>query len=264
MSKSIIIGSMNIQNKYKIPDYDGLDDKGNDNAEILKEFLDNNNIDILGTQELVRRFINRIKATIKPNYKIYGNFRYGNNKIVQKLKIFDRYNETVSIITKHEVIRSKTLTLPWIPKNFKDIINGIRLKSLRPRVVTTAIIDIKNFGKVNFINTHLDHRLNIIQIRQLNYLQKLIERSKYPTILTGDFNMDMNMPRFKLFVDNMAAIGYKRVPNAKKTYKYQKDKLPIDHIFIPNEWNIEEIEISQDKYMDYFSDHYPILVRISK
>ena len=264
MSKSIIVGSMNIQNKYKIPDYDGLDDHGNDNAEILRDFLNNNNVDILGTQELVRKFIERLKNVIAPKYKIYGNFRYGNNRLVQKMDIFDRFNETVSIITKHDVIRNKTQTLPWLPTNLKDIFKGIKLKSLRPRVVTTALIEIKDFGKINFINTHLEHRLNIVQIRQLNYLFKIIKKSKYPVILAGDFNMDMDMPRFKLFVENLLAIGYKRVPNAKKTYKYQKDKLPIDHIFIPNDWNIEEIEISKDKYLDNFSDHYPILVRISK
>ena len=53
MSKYIIIGTMNIQNKYKITDYDGLDEKGNDNAQLLKRFLIENSIDILGTQELV-------------------------------------------------------------------------------------------------------------------------------------------------------------------------------------------------------------------
>ena len=61
MSKYIIIGTMNIQNKYKITDYDGLDEKGNDNAQLLKRFLIENSIDILGTQELVREFIDRIK-----------------------------------------------------------------------------------------------------------------------------------------------------------------------------------------------------------
>ncbi len=260
--RSIIIGSMNIQNKYKIPSYDGLDEHGNDNVEILKEFLKNNNIDILGTQELVRRFIDRIKVAIKPEYKIYGDFRYGNNNVVRNLKFFDRFNETVSIITKHRVLTSKTTTMPWLPRRIKDFVKGLKLKSIRPRVVTTALIEIEGFGKVNFINTHLDHRLSIIQIRQLNYLHKMIEKSKNPVILTGDFNMDMEMPRFKLFVENLDSIGYKRVPNAKKTYKYQADKLPIDHIFIPKEWNIEEIEIADDKYLDHFSDHYPILVRI--
>lgn len=264
MGKNIIVGSMNIQNKYKITGYDGLDEYGNDNAEILKTFLEDNNIDVLGTQELVRGFIERIKEKIKPQYKIYGNFRYGNNKLVRKLSIFNRYNETVSVITKHHVIKNKTVTLPWLPRNPKDILRGIKLKSIRPRVTTMLLIDIKDFGKINFINTHLEHRLSIIQIRQLNYLQKLIEQSKYPVILTGDFNMTMNTPRFKLFVENLSTIGYKRVPNASMTYKYQKDKLPIDHIFIPSDWNIEEIEISKDKYLNHFSDHYPVLVKISK
>jgi len=264
MSKKIIIGSMNIQNKYKITDYDGLDEHGNDNAELLKRFLIENKIDVLGTQELVREFIDRIKKKIKPEYKIFGNFRFGSSNIVKKMEIFDRFNETVSIITKHPVIKTKTITLPWIPRNPKDIIRSVHLKSLRPRVATISLIDIEGFGKINFINTHLDHRLNIIQIRQMNYLQKIIEKSKYPVVLTGDFNMTLNMPRFRLFVDKLASIGYKRVPNAKPTYKYQKDKLPIDHIFIPNDWNIEEIEVSKDKYLNNFSDHYPIIVKISK
>lgn len=76
--------------------------------------------------------------------------------------------------------------------------------------------------------------------------------------------MDVNMPRFNKFVINLECIGYKRVPNTKKTYKYQEDKLPIDHIFVPKEWKIEEIAIATDKYLDSFSDHYPIIVKVSK
>lgn len=264
MSKYIIIGTMNIQNKYKINSYDGLDENGNDNAALLNRFLIENSVDILGTQELVREFIERITETIKPSYKIIGNFRFGSSKLVKKIKFFDRFNETTSIISKHQILKNKTYTLPWIPTNPKDIIKSIKQASLRPRVATVALINIPNFGKVNFINTHLDHKLSIIQIRQMNYIQKLIEKSKYPVILTGDFNMTMNLPRFKMFVDNLSQIGYKRVPNAKLTWKHQKDKLPIDHIFIPEEWNIEEMEVSQDKYLKNFSDHYPILVKISK
>ena len=264
MSKSIVIGTMNIQNKYKITNYDGLDDKGNDNAQLLNRFLIENNIDVLGTQELVREFIDRIKDTIKPNYKIVGNFRFGSSSIVKKIDVFDRFNETASIITRHQILKTKTLTLPWIPFNPKDIVTSIKKASLRPRVATMALINIPEFGKVNVINTHLDHKLSIIQIRQMNYLHKLIEKSKHPVILTGDFNMTMNIPRFKMFVENLKHIGYKRVPNSHITWKHQKDKLPIDHIFIPEEWNIEEVEVPQDKYLNNFSDHYPILVKLSK
>lgn len=264
MGKSIIIGSMNIQNKYRIPSYDGLDATGNDNVEILQSFLKDYNVDAVGTQELVRKFVDRLKVALEPKYRIYGDFRYGNTELVKKINFFDKYNETVSIITKHAVIKSQTTTMPWFPKDIKDVIRGLKVKSIRPRIVTTAIIDIPDFGKINFINTHLEHRLNIIQIRQLNYLQNMIKKSKYPVILTGDFNMDIESPRFKGFIYNLLELGYKRVPNAHKTYKYQKNKLPIDHIFIPKDWNIEEVEVVQDKYLEHFSDHYPILVRVSK
>ena len=76
--------------------------------------------------------------------------------------------------------------------------------------------------------------------------------------------MDMNMPRFKNFVSNLESIGYKRVPNNEVTWKYQEDKLPIDHIFIPNNWKIEKVDIIKSKDLRYFSDHYPILVKITK
>lgn len=264
MNKYIIIGTMNIQNKYKITDYDGLDEKGNDNAQLLNRFLIENNVDVLGTQELVREFIDRIKETIKPTYKMYGNFRFGSSNLVKKLEIFDKFNETVSIISKYPVLKNKTVTLPWIPRHPKDLWKSIKVGSLRPRVATITLIDIPNFGKINFINTHLDHKLGIIQIRQMNYIKSLVEKSKYPVILTGDFNMTLNMPRFKLFIENLDALGYKRVPNNHITWKHQKDKLPIDHIFIPKDWNIDQIEVPKDKYLDKFSDHYPILVKISK
>lgn len=264
MEKYIIIGTMNIQNKYKITDYDGLDDKGNDNAQLLKRFLIENSIDILGTQELVRDFIDRIKVTIKPNYKIIGNFRFGSSNLVKKIDVFDRFNETASIITKHSIIKTKTYTLPWIPFHPKDFITSIKKASLRPRIVTSSIIDIPDFGKINFINTHLDHKLSIIQIRQMNYLQKLIEKSKYPVILTGDFNMTVNIPRFKMFIENLKNIGYKRVPNSHITWKKQKDKLPIDHIFIPESWKINAVAVPTDNYLNNFSDHYPIIVKLSK
>ena len=264
MGKSIIVGSMNIQNKYRISNYDGIDPSGQDNALILREFLDEYKIDILGTQELVRKFIRRLNVVFKPKYKMYGSFRYGNTIFVKKINFVDRFNETASIITKHKVIKSRTYRLPWLPYRIKDTIDGIKRKSLRPRVVTSCIVDITGWGRINFINTQLEHRINIIQIRQLNYLYKMISKSKYPTILTGDFNMDMNMPRFKNFVSNLESIGYKRVPNNEVTWKYQEDKLPIDHIFIPNSWKIEKVDIIKSKDLRYFSDHYPILVKITK
>ena len=110
----------------------------------------------------------------------------------------------------------------------------------------------------------MEHRLNIIQIRQLNYLYKMINKSNYPVVLTGDFNMDMNMPRFKNFVSELEGIGYIRVPNDEKTWKHQEDKLPIDHVFIPKSWKIEKVSIIKSKDLRYFSDHYPILVKVSK
>ena len=40
----------------------------------------------------------------------------------------------------------------------------------------------------------------------MNHITNLIKKSKYPVILTGDFNMTLAMPRFILFIDNLESI----------------------------------------------------------
>lgn len=49
----MIIGSLNLRNMYKLKRYNGINN-GVDNTIILNDLIKENNIDVLGVQELVR------------------------------------------------------------------------------------------------------------------------------------------------------------------------------------------------------------------
>lgn len=209
-------------------------------AKDIVDFIDNNKIDILCTQELFDTCENDITNYLsKTNYKIYGKYRF-------KLSILKKINESVSIITNQKAISEKTYQLPYLP-------------SLLKRIATKLIINVDNYGEICIINTHLDFKYNLAKKRQLSKLLKIITDEKRPIILTGDFNLKNNNPIFNDFVDNLEKIGIKRVPVNEKTLKQSKYKRAIDHIFISNNFELKKLEVIKELEI---SDHYPVLIDI--
>ena len=145
------ITTFNIQNKYKIKKYDGIDKYG-DHTKELYNFIVNKNIDIIGVQELTKRYKNRLISLLGDNYKVFGKFRF--ISLINIIPIIGKYNETNSIITKYRVISHKTYHLP----SFFSI----------PRIITKIIIVIDN-KRLCILNTHLEVKNKSIKIKQLNY-----------------------------------------------------------------------------------------------
>ena len=76
--------------------------------------------------------------------------------------------------------------------------------------------------------------------------------------------MTINNPLFKEFINELEKIGIKRVTVLEKTYKTHSKNNAIDHVFVSREMNILKYKvIKDDKYKD-FSDHYPIIVWLSR
>lgn len=123
-----------------------------------------------------------------------------------------------------------------------------------PRIVTIVLTKINNIN-ICAINTHLEYQIPSIQKRQLEVLKNIIEKyyQDYQIILTGDFNMEITEDNLKEFIDNILNYNLKRVEVNDKT---NADKFPqetaIDHIFIPNSWDIVE---KGTKTIDYVTDH---------
>lgn len=82
------------------------------------------------------------------------------------------YNENNQIITKHNVIKNKTIWLPWLANNFSDFKESVTKMPIMPRIATIVVSEDEEHRKVCMINTHLDYQVSSIQIRQLKALKK--------------------------------------------------------------------------------------------
>ena len=230
----IRVGTFNIQNKYKIPKYDGVDNNGN-NVEKLFDFIKDNDINILGVQELTTRFRKKLLKKIDNFYNIVGSPRFFN--FFNFLPPIDRFNEYNSIISRNIITSSKTFHLNLF---------GL------PRIMTFANMSI-NGKNIRMINTHIDNKSASLRAKQLKRLIRFISNYN-DLIITGDFNCNIYDDRFSYFINELDKLGYKRIDVNEMTHRV--NKFAIDHIFVPKTYKI----LSTKVLSSGFSDHKAIIV----
>lgn len=252
---TIKIGTLNTQNS-KINRTGGITPEGIDNSKILAEHIKNTGYYMLGTQELTRVFSKNLLEHLE-NYKLYGGYRCGSSKLVQKSPL-DPFNENNAIISQ-QVLKTTTNLLPWIPNNPTDLLVSIQKASIMPRIITIAEINDPNIGTFYAMNTHLDYQLKSVQTRQLKRILQMIQilSKKYAIVLTGDFNMEVGIDsQFDDFITSLDQIGLQRVPvNDKTNGEKHSNKTAIDHIFIPKTWSIVNAGLIDDKNLASITDH---------
>ena len=259
MSDIIKIGTINLQNN-KVNRNGGLRNDGIDTAKLVAQHVEDERFDILGTQELTRTFVNNIVLNLA-HYKLHGGYRYGDSLLAKKIKFIDDFNENNNIITPHEVIYEETKNMPFIPSNIRDLSESILKGSIMPRIITITLTKI-NDEIICAMNTHLDYQIPSIQIKQLEFIKSLVRKfsEKYPVILTGDFNMEIDNNHFYTFNSELANLGIKRVEVNEKT---NANKFPnqtaIDHIFIPSEWEVVNKGI---KELENVTDHKEVFAEV--
>lgn len=243
-NETLKIGSLNIQNIKP--------NRLCQNIDIIINTINSENYDILGTQELTKKLTKKIKQNLT-NYKIYGKYRFTNCPLINLIPEISDYNENNSILTKLEVIKTKTIRLPW---SFETV----------PRIATIAIIKTRNKKELCFINTHLDYRHKSAKTKQLLRLPKIITKylKDYPVILTGDFNSSIGQPHFDNFVNELKLLGVNRVEINKPTHRTHK--VSIDHIFISKDFEVIKSDVVEDTLMNEVTDHYGIyaLIKLKK
>jgi len=224
--------------------------------------LNKQNIDILATQEMISETLKILEKDFR-EYHFIGKSRYGSGIIQERIKTLKKYNEYTTIITKFPILKEKTINLPWLPMNIKDLYFGIfKYHSVTPRVMTDALIELESGTLVRFLNTHLDCHMNTVRKRQLNYIFNYIKKSNLPVILVGDFNTNLNNKLFINFIKKLDSIGIKRIEYDHKTFHKSKKDTPIDYIFIPKEYKVIDFGIINQKQLKEYSDHYPLYVTI--
>ena len=228
--KMLKISTFNIQN-----DFDNYNKKKT--LEIIN-YLKNNNIDILGLQEVYSKLNNDLEQELSTTkYKIYGKYRFYLHTILK------RFNEKVPIITKKKTIFNKTYHLPNFPSPLK-------------RIVTKVIISHNN-KNISIYNTHLDFMFDNVKKKELKKLYNLIENDNNYIILMGDFNLKNNNPIFNQFTALLESKKIYKIELNEKTLKKSKYHREIDHIFLSNEIKLIKKEVIKDLKI---SDHYPVLV----
>jgi endonuclease/exonuclease/phosphatase family metal-dependent hydrolase len=223
------------------------------NADAIAEMINHQKFDLFGMQELTAKYFKELSLRLK-DYKFYGKYRYG--RLFKGLS----YNENNNIITNKKVMFERTIWLPWIANNFKDLKLGVKKKSIMPRIATIVIVEDKDNGKLCMINTHLSSRISSIQLCQLKKLKEIIMKynKKYPIILTGDFNMEISDKRFSDFIFGIKAFGMKHINIEGNTWQNKSGKAKsFDHIFIPEDWVVKNAGIIDLKNV---SDHKAIYV----
>ena len=242
-SDIMMIGTMNVQNKFYLKKYDGKTKK-QDNILLLKEFLKKYQVDILGMQEVTIWYYQRLEETLKGSYKVTGDFRL-------KTHLFKKYNEANPILTNQKIIKEQTFFLPFLP-------------TLIPRILTINYLNTKEFGTICFLNTHLSFENKKVRKKQLKELLKYIKESNVPIILTGDFNMTIYNSLMKEFIKELAKLNISRVPIMEKTFKTHTKERAIDHIFLSDCFKVKKCQVIKEEKLKCFSDHYPVLVEITK
>lgn len=250
------IGTLNCQNSRENRKY------VDEHAALLGRHIITHAYDILGTQELTKKFMKKVNEYLK-EYNFYGGYQYGRS-IGTKLPILKDYNQSNQIMTTKKVIKVRTKALPWFPFNYDDLVKGLKKMSISRRIVT--IIELEVIDKtVYVINTHLDYYLPRIQRRQLTCLLKLVKKySKNGlVVLMGDFNLQTSNAMFSEFESSVNALGLRRVPVNEKTNANKfKSKSAIDHIFIPKKWKIASCGIFDTDELNLITDHKAVYVDV--
>lgn len=253
----ITVGSFNIQDN-SINRNGGIRPNETNNALILSRQMRASNVDILGAQKLTYHYANNLKLALN-KYEFSGDYRYGNG-LLKRIP----YNENNNIISKYPITHSKTIHLPWVTPNFKDLKTSIQKMSIMPRIATLGMISLPHFNNFIVINTHLDYQLPSLQIEQLKALKEFITKYSrfYAVVVTGGFNMSLETEHFNEFVKELQKKGLTRVPIEEATWYGQDGTTKTeDHIFLPSNWQIEDAEVINRKPMTEISDHRLVLVR---
>lgn len=237
--KKITIGSFNLKNHYYDRNWDG-----NDYPKQLADFIKKNNITFLGTQELVKKYANKLQQELGSSYTINGKYRYGN------IPFINNFNEANAIITKENVIYTETKYLAKIP----FLSHGTQM----PRIMTIIQTE-EHF----ILNTHLEYWHQLPQKHQLKILYNYLSTHKENLpIITGDFNMTVLEKHFFDFISALNDLGMQYLNNIVPTVPGQHKIL--SHIFIPNNYEIDDLKVIQNQPINKISTHRPILVKVRK
>ncbi len=226
---------------------------------------------VVGVQEMLPSMRQDVENMLK-SYSVVGNGR--------SRDLSDEHSDIIVKNEDAEVDFTKTFWLSKYPEK-----SGTRaFYAMFPRICTVAEIHLVGINeKIRVFNTHFDHICGLarnfgaeIILRYINELQK---KEAMPFILMGDLNakpsasvikyLRENRHEYKTFKlrDAMYEYNKEKEENSCRTlhfFKGSKKGLPIDYIFVSDDFKINNVYIDDSAYNGkYPSDHYPVVASLS-
>jgi endonuclease/exonuclease/phosphatase family metal-dependent hydrolase len=167
--------------------------------------------------------------------------------LFSKAMNFDGGEYGNGILSKYSFVQTRNVPLPYKDGN-------------EPKIAVEALVKLPSGDQVAFISTHLNHlKDDSDRINQVNEINKVFLKNKYPTILAGDLNFEPGSTPL-LILEKKWGTTYDK-NNPLLTFPSSKPEKTIDYVmFFPREkWKVIKTEIIADPVA---SDHCAYLATI--
>lgn len=229
--------------------------------EAVSALLDNQKIDLLGTQEVLKNQLDDFLRLL-PEYGYVGVGRTDGKTAGEYSAVFYRKD-------RFQPVRSGNFWLSQTP----DIPGSRGWDAACERIVTWAIFQEKKSGfRLAFFNTHFDHVGRTARREGAVLLMERIRKiaGPLPVILTGDFNATPESEPIGIILGHGLLLDSRKVAGQVSGPPWtfhgfgrlaESERTLIDYIFVsPHFQVIEYSNISELKGEIYYSDHNPVMV----
>lgn len=209
--------------------------------------------DSFGVQEATSEWIDILSENLGAEYACVSQMRDGTSSSEASAVFY--------LKEKYDLVDSGTIWLSDTPDEFASKFT----LSFCPRIATWATLKNKATGEIyTHINTHLDHVLESVRVKQIKVLKAKIEELKaqgYPVVCTGDFNTKEGADAYNEMEGCLLDSKYvaKASDDGATFHNYGQNVLetkPIDFIFVSDSVEVDTYKIIDEKIGEmYLSDH---------
>jgi len=221
----------------------GATTRGDYNLDVIAKVITDANPDFVALQEVDYK-TNRAK---KYDLVTELGWRTKMIPIFARAMYYDGGEYGEGILSKHTLIQSRNVALPFTPGN-------------EPRAALEITTVLPSGDTIVFIGTHLDHLENETdRVAQAKKINETFLSNKHPTILAGDLNAIPESTPINILKE-MWTPSYNK-NNPTPTFPSNNPQKKIDYVmyYPKNMWKILKTEVIQDTVA---SDHCAYLVTI--
>lgn len=232
----------------------------------ITEIIETYSPDVIGFQEVKEAMYTSLQDQLGEKYASYG-----------VLRSLDDGAEMSAIFVKNERLAISNSSSFWLSAT-PEVEHSTGWDAALPRITSMVTVLDKESDEELFVfmNTHFDHQGIEARKNSAWLLQNEINRHNdagTAVILTGDFNTYPGDDPYKILAaeegmcDSYSSLSDEGKQRALTFHDFEGGTIgaPIDYIFVTSPYTITSSQIITGMYADvYPSDHYPVMVEISK